>query len=1078
MAALSTDAAQMANFLSALSQPDTNIIRQAEVALKPILKQPQCVPAMVEVIKAQTAQNEATRHVAAIVLRKRIAGHLSKFDAPTKTALKAELLSILQTENSRPVRNGVVALVATICKAEAEADSGYVAQAAAGWPELFQFIAAAAGDAHPEARELAFLLLGEMTETIGAHLKPQFATLSGLFATGLSDADLKVQNAAVKALGLLMSYLADEEEIDTFAPLVQPVLSVADACRVRHDEEVVSTTLDVLYDLSFSPSQAVAANMAHIVRFAQICMSDSNLELSVRDSAALVVATMAESKPKHMGRDSALLTGVVETIFNLIENSDGSAAGALFESNPAWKEDFEDQEGYDDADEDGGISETGMAQGTLDMLACEIPKKYIFEPVVSRCMSRLASSEPNQRKAGIACLGVIAEGCAEPLRENLAQVMPHVFKCAGDTDARVRECACFALGQISEHCQPEVLSYSSQILPIVFALLDDSNIAVQATSCYVLEMFCERLEPDGVRPLLDPLVRKLASMLEATNKRSVQEMTVAALAATAVAAEEEFAPYVVGVASLMSKLMELKEEKTYSLRGRALECMGHIAIAVGKEHFRPYFGATMQCACEGLTFDSTDLHEFAYAAFANLAKVMGDEFAPVLEQLVPHLVTVISQDEGQFEAAEEEQGGQFNALDDSDDESEGGNMVMHIRTAILETKKGAITAIGEMAAHTGAAFVPYMGEVTTVLLQAADNWHPLIKTEVADAMASLIVPCVAQDHNGEITWEKGDIAGPSPLSQNTTQIVNVVLKALVTMMKDDTKDVVGKACEGVQAIIELCGPHALSSVANDCLENTYAILAKEAPCWQNEYGDDEEFGDEDDDHDSFMTSVCDLIGSFGRVMGQHFVQYLPKFLPAICFYAKTSRPPSDRSMAIGCLGELSQELESGIAPHWQDVFYAASIAGLADSDNSVKRNAAFCIGVSCEGLGESITSQYETLLTALSPLFSVDVSEGDTAAACVDNACAAVARMIKTSPSNVPMGQVIPALLKHLPLKNDMTENETVYNCLFGLLQQNQADLMANKVELSRVFAEAASDESQVDDELKEKLKLALQSLN
>jgi len=137
-------------------------------------------------------------------------------------------------------------------------------------------------------------------------------------------------------------------------------------------------------------------------------------------------------------------------------------------------------------------------------------------------------------------------------------------------------------------------------------------------------------------------------MLEATNKRSVQEMTVAT-------AEEEFTPYVVSVASLMSKLMELKEDETYSLRGRALECMGHIAIAVGKEYFRPYFGMMMQCACEGLTLDSTDLHEFAYAALANLAKVMGDEFAPVLAELVPHLVTVISQDEGQFEQAEEEQ---------------------------------------------------------------------------------------------------------------------------------------------------------------------------------------------------------------------------------------------------------------------------------------------------------------------------------------------------------------------------------------------------------------------------------------
>lgn len=651
--ALSSDAAQMATYLAALTHPDTNAIRQAEIALKPILKNQQCVPAMVEVVKSRETQNDAVRHVAVIVLRKRITGHLSKFDAASKAALKAELLSILQTESSRPVRNGVVALAATVCKVEAEANADS-AQPAAGWPELFQFIAAAAGDAHPEARELAFLLLGEMTETIGIHLKPQFGTLVSLFTAGLSDSDIKVQNASVKALGLLLSYLSDDEEIDTFAPLVPPILTVAEACRTRHDEEIVSTTLDVLYDLCFSPSAAVAGHMTTIVKFSQICMADSNLEMGVRDSAALVVATMAESRPKHMGRDAALLTGLLETIFNLIENSDGSAAGALFESNPAWKEDFEDQEGYEDG-EDGGPTETGMAQGTLDMLACEVPKKFIFEPVVSRCMSRLGSADPKQRKAGIACLGVIAEGCAEPLRENLAQVMPHVFKAAGDDDARVRECACFALGQISEHCQPEVLSYSSQILPIVFALLDDANIAVQATSCYVLEMFCERLEPEGVRPLLDPLVKKLASMLEATTKRSVQEMTVAALAATAVAAEEEFAPYVPGVASLMAKLMQLKDEKAFSLRGRALECMGHIAIAVGKETFRPYFQSTMQCACEGLTFESTDLHEFAYAAFANLSKVMGDEFAPVLQELVPHLITVISQDEGQLEKAEGEQ---------------------------------------------------------------------------------------------------------------------------------------------------------------------------------------------------------------------------------------------------------------------------------------------------------------------------------------------------------------------------------------------------------------------------------------
>jgi hypothetical protein len=227
-----------------------------------------------------------------------------------------------------------------------------------------------------------------------------------------------------------------------------------------------------------------------------------------------------------------------------------------------------------------------------------------------------------------------------------------------------------------------------------------------------------------------------------------------------------------------------------------------------------------------------------------------------------------------------------------------------------------------------------------------------------------------------------------------------------------------------------------------------------------------------------MTSVCDLVGAFGRVMGPHFVQYLPKFLPAICAYAKPSRPPSDRSMAIGCLGELAQELEGGIADHWSTVFYPICIAGLADADDSVKRNAAFCIGVSCEGLGSVIAPQYGSILQALSPLFSMNITEGDTAAACLDNASAAVARMIIASPSHVPMNLVLPVLLKALPLKNDMTENETVYNCLFGLLEQNQVDLMANRQQLSLVFAEAASEDSKVDDELKGKLRLALQSLS
>jgi hypothetical protein len=176
----------------------------------------------------------------------------------TKTGLKAEILLILSQEPERTVRNGIVGVAASLAKLECGSGG-------TSWPELFQFIAAAAAadGQQAEARELAFWLLSEMTETIGVHLKAQFQPIAGLFSNALVPAeDAKVQKAAVKALGQLLSFLADEPEVEVFASLIPPILQVAS--QQANDEEFVSTVLDVLYDLAYSPSQAVGL---HLVTF-------------------------------------------------------------------------------------------------------------------------------------------------------------------------------------------------------------------------------------------------------------------------------------------------------------------------------------------------------------------------------------------------------------------------------------------------------------------------------------------------------------------------------------------------------------------------------------------------------------------------------------------------------------------------------------------------------------------------------------------------------------------------------------------------------------------------------------------
>lgn len=53
---LSQDALNLATLLIALTQPDTEGIRRAEATLKPILKNPNCIPALFEVLAARDSQ--------------------------------------------------------------------------------------------------------------------------------------------------------------------------------------------------------------------------------------------------------------------------------------------------------------------------------------------------------------------------------------------------------------------------------------------------------------------------------------------------------------------------------------------------------------------------------------------------------------------------------------------------------------------------------------------------------------------------------------------------------------------------------------------------------------------------------------------------------------------------------------------------------------------------------------------------------------------------------------------------------------------------------------------------------------
>ena len=78
----------------------------------------------------------------------------------------------------------------------------------------------------------------------------------------------------------------------------------------------------------------------------------------------------------------------------------------------------------------------------------------------------------------------------------------------------------------------------------------------------------------------------------------------------------------------------------------------------------------------------------------------------------------------------------------------------------------------------------------------------------------------------------------------------------------------------------------------------------------------------------------------------------------------------------------------------------------------------------------------------------------ETHAGARDNIIGAIARLIITNHTIVPLEQVFPVFVNHLPLKEDLEENKTVFKCILVLYQNGHAILHSHMKQLLKVAVE------------------------
>lgn len=1015
---------ELEQILSQLTQPDNAAIQQATAQLKQAFKDPVIIPTLCAVMTS--SQNPQIRQSAAVMLRMFVKKQWKKISPDHRESLKAVVLQAFVQETEHTVRHSLSQLSAAMVKHETPDR----------WPALLQLLTQSTKNTNPHDRQVGLLLLNKVLDSNPEAFKPHYRQLLQLFGTVLQDLNNPTAlYYCILTLTAITAYTGTEE-MNQMRSLI-PSLIVALKHLIKADQDQASEAMEVFNELMESEVSIIIPHVADIVRFCLEVGADTTLSDSLRVKALSCIAFLIRLKSKVVLKQK-LLSPILQTIFPVL-----SAAP------PPGEEDPEDEE---DSDGDGIDNESPKhcAAQIIDTMALHMPPEKLFQQLMPLTQACLVSQNPYERKGGLMCLAVLAEGCADHIRTKmLSSVLQTVCQSLSDSNQVVRSAGLFALGQFSEHLQPDVSKYCGELMPLLLGYLSSLNeakVGHVTKAFYALENFMENLGAD-IEPYLPTLMETMLSALNNTENLKIKALAVSAIGAIANAAKELLVPYFSPVIESLKGFLTATTETMRSLQTQALDTLSVLARTIGKDVFSPL---AAECVLLGLnltdTIDDPDLRRCAYSLYSAVSTVSPECLTPHLTAITTVMQLALKSNEGITAHLEEDK--TFVLLDDDDDEEEEEKDIddflpdetetdahdvagFSVENAYIDEKEDACEALGEIAFNTGAAFQPFLESSFQQVYEMRDFPHEDVRRAAFGAMGQF---CRAQHK----VWKEN----PTEVNHQALQkLLDVVLSCfLETVRAERERHVVMGILEAMNGVIKSCqgeifkNPQRLQEISHAIRD----VLKKKTPCQDggcDEADDEDQQAEYDAMLQEFAGEGIPLLAS--AVPADAFAPFLNDLLPLIMSKAKSSCTVADRSFSVGTIGEILQALVgvSGgnrLAGRLSNRLLPVLVAGVKDSDAEVRNNSVFGLGCLAQAAGPIVVSDYPMMLSVFSNLLT---KESDRRV--IDNLCAALCRMIMSNIGAVPLEQVVPALVARLPLKEDLEENQTVFSCLAMLYTHN-----------------------------------------
>lgn len=1017
-------AEQLEQTLLNLLVPDNDVIQQATVELKRMLLDPAVIPALCQLLSASSKPE--VRQYASVLLRRKIlkANQWGAVPANICQDIRQNILQVLVKEPEKSVRKSLTQLIASVGKHDLPSNR---------WPELFQFVNLSIQNNDPAQREIGMSIVSALSAIAFEQLKPHMRPLLSLCSSALDDQ----QNHFVLHYAVLtMTNLIPAIGTDHLKPYQAIIPKVMNAIKtlISVDVEMAVESLEMLDELASCEVTILTPFVKQVIQFALEISGNKVLDNEIRMKALSFLITLTKQKKKAIVKMN-LVQPILAAVFSIL--CDATA----------------EEEADEDEDEEVAKTPSSVAAQVIDCMALNFPPEKFVSSLMKLVEPALSNQDQFHRRAAYLAIAVASEGCADCMRtKHLKKLLQSVYTGMADPSAEVRGAAMFALGQFSDYLQPDISKFSSELLPLLFACLAKTSHDCGMSrkdiirTYYAVEMFCENLGRD-ILPYLGQLMPFLMNAVRSAPTEG-KELAISAIGATASAAMEDFLPYFNDVIELLkTNLVPSEDDKLDKLRTQAVDTLGILARTLG-EHFRPLAN---DCLTLGLNLlnstEDPDLKRSAYGLFSAISTLLKQEMSPHLGTIVGCMLESLRSVEGLkanfkdsnmehvlhlFDNSNEDDEEEIDISDEKDDFHTDVSEIksVEVENSYSEEKEDALSSLAELASNTGSAFLPFIDEVYKEAFDLLD--YPLgdVRKEAVLAVGQicLAVYKLAQD----------------PCYPNCVAIASNMMSAIAPhlmemLREDENREVVMAILDTLNNLLKEIKLPFLQAIGS-----ATPIIGVIKDAFQEKLkcqGEEEEISEDDEQAESDSILVENggdlLVTLAGLLGGEEFSPFFAGLLPDFLKKLKPSSSIPERSFGIGTIAEILDKIGNSTS-RFVSPLYNVVMNIILDEDEEVRSNAIYCIGVLAANGGPAVFSRYSDILKKL-----VEILNRETYRRAIDNICAAVCRMIMAHSEAVPLDQVLPTVIRCLPLEEDKEETITVIQCLAVLYSNQQPTIIS-----------------------------------